>query len=127
MTKHLTGTREEWLAARLKLLEAEKELTRRSDELALAVPLWNFSIPYKLKNLIDVISQRGHAVWFDERGFGGLLHGRKALLICARGLDYAPSAATPARTYDFQKPYRGRGIKLGGALSGNSALSWAAI
>lgn len=34
MTKHRTGTRNEWLAARLQLLEAEKELTRRSDELA---------------------------------------------------------------------------------------------
>src|SRR5688500_16508763 len=34
MTKHVTGTREEWRAARLALLEAEKELTRRSDELA---------------------------------------------------------------------------------------------
>jgi predicted dithiol-disulfide oxidoreductase (DUF899 family) len=31
---HTTGTRDEWLAARLQLLEAEKELTRRSDELA---------------------------------------------------------------------------------------------
>ncbi len=34
MTDHTTGTREEWLAGRLELLEAEKELTRRSDELA---------------------------------------------------------------------------------------------
>ncbi len=34
MTKHKTGTREEWLAARLELLEAEKELTRRGDEVA---------------------------------------------------------------------------------------------
>lgn len=34
MTQHTTGTRQEWLAARLKLLKAEKELTRRSDELA---------------------------------------------------------------------------------------------
>jgi len=34
MTKHMTGTRKEWLAARVELLEAEKELTRRSDELA---------------------------------------------------------------------------------------------
>jgi predicted dithiol-disulfide oxidoreductase (DUF899 family) len=34
MTKHRTGTRKEWLAARLELLEAEKDLTRRSDELA---------------------------------------------------------------------------------------------
>jgi predicted dithiol-disulfide oxidoreductase (DUF899 family) len=33
MTKHMTGTRKEWLAARLELLEAEKELTRSSDEL----------------------------------------------------------------------------------------------
>jgi predicted dithiol-disulfide oxidoreductase (DUF899 family) len=33
MTKHKTGTREEWLEARLELLEAEKELTRRGDEL----------------------------------------------------------------------------------------------
>jgi predicted dithiol-disulfide oxidoreductase (DUF899 family) len=34
MPTHTTGTREDWLAARLELLEAEKELTRRSDELA---------------------------------------------------------------------------------------------
>jgi predicted dithiol-disulfide oxidoreductase (DUF899 family) len=34
MTKHTTGTRNEWLAARLELLREEKELTRRSDELA---------------------------------------------------------------------------------------------
>jgi predicted dithiol-disulfide oxidoreductase (DUF899 family) len=34
MTTHLTGTRDEWLAARLELLAAEKELTRQSDELA---------------------------------------------------------------------------------------------
>jgi predicted dithiol-disulfide oxidoreductase (DUF899 family) len=34
MTDHRTGTREQWLAARLELLKAEKELTRRSDELA---------------------------------------------------------------------------------------------
>src|SRR5437763_2153670 len=33
MTKHKTGTRDQWLAARLKLLKAEKELTRRGDEL----------------------------------------------------------------------------------------------
>jgi len=34
MTDHAVGTREEWLAARVALLEREKELTRRSDELA---------------------------------------------------------------------------------------------
>jgi predicted dithiol-disulfide oxidoreductase (DUF899 family) len=34
MTMHKTGTKKEWLAARLELLAAEKDLTRRSDELA---------------------------------------------------------------------------------------------
>ena len=34
MTTHKTGTREQWLKARLELLEAEKEVTRRGDELA---------------------------------------------------------------------------------------------
>ena len=34
MTTHEIGTRGQWLKARLKLLEEEKELTRRSDELA---------------------------------------------------------------------------------------------
>src|SRR5207237_4344843 len=34
MAKNKTGTRKEWLAARMKLLKDEKELTRRSDELA---------------------------------------------------------------------------------------------
>ncbi|MDI3471229.1 MAG: hypothetical protein OJF62_003292 [Pseudolabrys sp.] len=34
MTTHAIGTRDEWLKARLDLLKAEKELTRRSDEIA---------------------------------------------------------------------------------------------
>jgi predicted dithiol-disulfide oxidoreductase (DUF899 family) len=34
MPKIKTGTRKEWLKARLKLLKAEKELTRQSDEIA---------------------------------------------------------------------------------------------
>src|SRR5438132_9649567 len=42
MTDHKTGSREEWLAARLELLKAEKELTRRSDELA----RWRQELPW---------------------------------------------------------------------------------
>src|SRR5437879_1349052 len=42
MTDHKTGTREEWFAARLELLEAEKALTRRSDELA----RWRQELPW---------------------------------------------------------------------------------
>jgi len=34
MPTHVTGTREDWLKTRLALLQAEKDLTRRSDEVA---------------------------------------------------------------------------------------------
>jgi FMN-dependent NADH-azoreductase len=76
-----------------------------ADALVLAVPLWNFNIPYKLKQLIDVVSQKDLLFTFDENGFSGLMRGKRALLFCARGLDFSPSAHTPANTYDFQKPY----------------------
>jgi len=42
MTSHKVGTREEWLADRLKLLDAEKALTRRADELA----KWRQELPW---------------------------------------------------------------------------------
>src|SRR5918999_3010131 len=42
MIEHKIGTREEWLASRLELLKAEKELTRRSDELA----QWRQRLPW---------------------------------------------------------------------------------
>jgi len=76
-----------------------------ADRLLFAVPLWNFGIPYRLKHLIDVISQKDVLFSFTEQGFSGLLPDRKAAVIYARGLDYGPSAFTPAAGFDFQKPY----------------------
>jgi predicted dithiol-disulfide oxidoreductase (DUF899 family) len=71
-TKHVTGTREEWLAARLALLEAEKELTRRGDELAerrQALPWVRVDKPYTFE------TDEGGAVLRD------LFRGRSQLLV----------------------------------------------
>ncbi|PDT80258.1 NAD(P)H-dependent oxidoreductase [Sinorhizobium sp. BJ1] len=77
-----------------------------ADKILFAVPLWNFSIPYKLKHLIDLISQKDVLFNFDENGFTGRLTGKKAAVIYARGLDYfSSSTATPQAGYDFQRPY----------------------
>jgi len=72
MTDHQTGTREEWLAARLELLAAEKELTRRSDELARwrqALPWVRIDKPYRFE------TDEGTASLAD------LFRGRSQLLI----------------------------------------------
>ena len=68
MTKHKTGTREEWLAARLGLLKEEKALTRRSDELArqrqelpwvrIDKPIWHFETGEGSASLADLFQGR---------------------------------------------------------------------
>mgnify|MGYP001547367444 CR=1 FL=1 len=74
--------------------------------LLFSVPLWNFSIPYKLKHFIDVVSQKDVLFSFDPQvGFGGLLAGKRAVAIYARGLDYGKQSITPAQTFDHQRPY----------------------
>ena len=82
MTKHKTGTRQQWLAARLELLEAEKELTRRSDELA-----------RRRQELPWVRIEKDYRFETDEAGvsLGDLFKGRSQLLIYhfMYGPDYA--------------------------------------
>lgn len=56
-----------------------------ADLLLFSVPMWNFGIPYKLKHLIDVVSQKDLLFTFDERGLKGMLDGRAAVVIAARG------------------------------------------
>lgn len=77
-----------------------------ADTLLLSVPLWNFSIPYKLKHFIDAVSQKDVLFSFDpQAGFGGLLRGKRAVVVYARGLDYARDSITPSERFDFQKPF----------------------
>ena len=90
MTKHKTGTRKEWLAARLELLEAEKELTRRGDELARRrqeLPWVRIDKEYRFE------TDEGSASLAD------LFRGRSQLLVYhfMFGPDYTPPAARPAR------------------------------
>lgn len=74
---------------------------RRADALLLSTPMWNFSIPYRLKQYIDVIVQPGLTFNYSpETGYEGLITGRPARLILARGGDYsmAETAAMDMQT-----------------------------
>ena len=77
---------------------------KAADKLVLASPMWNFGIPYRLKQYIDIITQPGLAFKVTPAGeYVGLVTGRPALLILARGGTYP--AGTPAAAYDMQRPY----------------------
>src|ERR1700739_1027599 len=96
MTKHKTGTRNEWLPARLELLEAEKELTRRSDELA-----------RRRQELPWVRIDKEYRFEIDEgsASLGDLFRGRSQLLVYhfMFGPDYTagcPSCSSIADGFD---------------------------
>ena len=54
MTEHTTGTRKEWLDARLTLLKAEKEHTRRADELARQRPVLDILVALHLDEHAEI-------------------------------------------------------------------------
>ena len=78
---------------------------QKTDLILFSVPMWNFGIPYKLKQLIDLISHKDLLFTFDENGFNGKLINKKAVLIAARGINYATGTDTPESEFDFQNSY----------------------
>lgn len=53
-----------------------------ADEYIFAIPLWNFGIPYKLKQYVDILTMPGTLFDFDpEKGYIGLLKGKKATAV----------------------------------------------
>ncbi len=84
-------------------IEALGQRLHRADLIVVSVPMWNFGIPYRLKHLIDAVSQKDVLFTFDERGLLGLLGGRKAVLVAARGV--ALGENFPADEFDHQTTY----------------------
>lgn len=77
---------------------------KSADKYVMAVPMWNFSIPYQLKHYIDIIVQP--TLTFnvaDEGGYVGLVKDRPVYISYARGGDYP--AGTEKEVLDHQKKY----------------------
>jgi FMN-dependent NADH-azoreductase len=78
-------------AQRDDFAEAERIAIRLSlaDRVLISTPMWNFSIPYKLKQWLDVIIQPGLTFRFDPaQGYLPLLKDRPTLVILASGGDF---------------------------------------
>lgn len=84
-------------------IEAMAARFHAADLIVFSVPMWNFGIPYRLKHLIDAVSQKDLLFTFDERGLIGMLGGRKAVVIGARGVSL--SGNFPPDEFDFQIAY----------------------
>jgi FMN-dependent NADH-azoreductase len=78
---------------------------QQADRIVLGVPMWNFAYPYKLKQLIDLASQRNMLFTYDGNEYGPLLKTLRAFVVYARGGTYAEDSPTPASLFDHQKGY----------------------
>jgi FMN-dependent NADH-azoreductase len=75
-----------------------------ADKYVFAVPMWNFSIPYRLKQYIDIIVQPGLTFSTDEKGnYIGLVKNKPVFIAYARGGKYPTGSQLKA--FDFQKKY----------------------
>jgi FMN-dependent NADH-azoreductase len=82
-------------------VSALAEEFKAADRIALAVPMWNFHFPYRLKHYLDVIIQPGLTFSFSpEAGYTGLVTGRPVFIAYARGGAYP--TGSPAESFDFQ-------------------------
>jgi FMN-dependent NADH-azoreductase len=97
-----------WSAARQTF-----ERFAAADHYLFSVPMWNHSIPYILKQLIDVVSQPGMVFGFDATtGYSGLLTARAATVIYTSAV-YGDGSDRRFGV-DFQAPYFNEWLRWAG-------------
>lgn len=73
-----------------------------ADTIVIAVPMHNFTLPSTLKAWIDHVARAGRTFNYGAHGPEGLLKGKRAILVLARGGVYSSG---PTKSLDFQEPY----------------------
>ncbi|WP_445158507.1 FMN-dependent NADH-azoreductase [Halomonas sp. E14] len=91
-----------WQVAAAERSAEQQVLVQRSDALidelqahdvlVLAVPMYNFGIPSQLKAWFDRVMRAGVTFRYTEQGPEGLVQGKRAVILAARGGQYAGTA-----------------------------------
>jgi len=92
------GLKDAW-----RIVEQQIERFLAADCYLISTPMWNFNIPYTLKQYIDIIVQPKYLFRYTKTGVEGLVKNKKMVIITSRGGDY--SINRPEHSLDFQEPY----------------------
>lgn len=77
---------------------------KSADKYVMAVPMWNFGIPYRLKQYLDIIVQPTYTFSFSPKeGYKGLVLGKPIFVSYSRGGAY--EKGSPAEAFDLQTKY----------------------
>lgn len=72
---------------------------RQADTVVIGLPMYNFGVPSTLKAYFDHIARSGVTFQYTAEGPKGLLTGKKAYILAARGGRYAGTAKDSQTTY----------------------------
>ena len=104
---------------RWKPVQAVMDQFKAADKYVISTPMWNFSIPYRLKHYIDLLVNPGQTFSYSPKeGYKGLVTGKPIMLVCARGGEYPEGTAGAA--LDMQTAY----LKLVLGFIGFTDIRW---
>jgi FMN-dependent NADH-azoreductase len=78
---------------------------QNADRIVLGTPMWNFGLPYKLKQLIDLVAQRNYLFSYDGKQYGPLLNIEKAVAVYTRGSRFLEGTPIAPSRFDYQATY----------------------
>ena len=84
--------------------------------------MWNFGLPYKLKQLIDLVAQRNYLFTYDGKQYGPLLNVEKAIVVYTRGSRFLEGTPIPPSRFDHQAPYLDFWLQLVGVRDLRSVI-----
>lgn len=113
---HTEAQRKAW-----RSVEQEIARFKQADRYLFSIPMWNYSIPYRLKHYIDILVQPSYTFSYSpSEGYKGLVVNKPVVLIYARGGAYGPGSG--AEEFDLQKKYMETILKFIGFTSIHSIV-----
>ena len=91
------GLRETW-----EDIEQQIERFKAADAYLISTPMWNFGIPYVLKQYVDILIQPRYLFRYVNGRREGFLKGRPMVVISSRGGEYVEPDAVP---FDHVEPH----------------------
>jgi FMN-dependent NADH-azoreductase len=95
---------------------------QQADRIILGTPMWNFSVPYKLKQLIDLVAQRNYLFTYNGKEYGPELQVQKAIVVYTRGSRFIEDSQIPPSKFDHQATYVEFWLKLIGTQDVRSVI-----
>jgi FMN-dependent NADH-azoreductase len=123
--KYKAVKQETMTAAESNVWERIQSLITRfqnADRVVIGTPMWNFGLPYKLKQLIDLVAQRNYLFTYDGKQYGPLLTVEKAIVVYTRGSRFLESTAIPPSRFDHQTTYLDFWLRLVGVRDLRSVI-----